>query len=266
MSLRQSVLTFVSAVLAVGFLLPMQVQVSVTSVAAPASTHAKTKKPRPLALVYRGPVSCKGCSEAVVRLLKSAKQNFRVAYVGPKERRKLTAANLRKAALYVQLGGDTSVAKADKLLGKKAKRAIYRYVRNGGRYVGICQGAYLAGSMPGMGLLSPGNTDQYIRTKGALTKSARDTVLPVRWGSKRYSMYFQDGPYFTTGGATGVKVLARYTNNKVAALSKRVGHGRIAVIGPHPEAPSSWYKAIGKKDHSKRGRVLGTRLINAAMR
>ena len=223
------------------------------------------KKSRSLALVYRGPASCSGCSEAAAKLIKSASQKFHVAYVGPKERRKLTATNLRKAALYVQPGGDTSVAKADVLLGAKAKRAITSYVRSGGRYVGICQGAYLAGSMPGMSLLAPGNTDQYIRTNGALTKSVADTVLPVRWGTKRYPMYFQDGPYFTVGSTRGVKVLARYTNGKIAALSKRVGRGRIAVIGPHPEAPRGWYRAIDKKDHSSRGRILGKRLINAAM-
>lgn len=234
------------------------------SPAAPRSSQRAAKR-RPLALVYRGPASCSGCSEAAAKLIKSARRKFRVAYIGPKERRKLTATNLRKAALYVQPGGDTSVAKADRLLGAKAKKAITRYVRAGGRYLGICQGAYLAGSMPGMGLLRPANTDQYIKTKGAATKSVRDTVIPVQWGTKRYPMYFQDGPYFTTGSARGVEVLARYTNGKIAALTKKVGSGRVAVIGPHPEAPRVWYQAIGQADKSKRGRNLGKRLINSVM-
>lgn len=224
-----------------------------------------SKRTRPLALVYRGPASCQGCSEAAARLVKSARQKFRVAYVGPKERRKLTTSTLRKAALYVQPGGDTSVARADKLMGAKAKKLIIRYVRDGGRYLGICQGAYLAGSMPGMGLLQPGNTGQYIATEGASTNSTRDTVIPVRWGAKHRSMFFQDGPYFTTGSARGVQVHARYTNGRIAALTKRVGAGRIGVVGPHPEAPASWYRAIGAKNYSKQGRVLGHRLINSAM-
>lgn len=239
---------------------------SVLTVAAKSHSFTPKSKRKPLALVYRGPASCPGCSEAAAKLVKSTRQHFRVAYIGPQEHRKITARQLNKATLYVQPGGDTSVAKADQLMGSKAKKLITRFVKRGGRYLGICQGAYLAGSMPGMGLLRPGNTGQYIATIGASTKSTRDTVIPVRWGKKRHPMFFQDGPYITTGSARGIKVLARYTNGRIAALTKRVGAGRVGVVGPHPEAPASWYRAIGKKDRSAVGRALGKRLVNATMK
>lgn len=229
------------------------------------------KKKRPLALVYRGPASCAGCSEAAARLVKASKFKFRVAYVGPREKRKITAGNLRKARLYVQPGGDTSVAKADRLLGNRAKKLIKNYVRAGGHYLGICQGAYLAGANPGMAMLAPADSGQYIQTPGASVTSTRDAVIPVRWGAnprtaKTYRMFFQDGPYFTLNSVRGVKVFARYTNGRIAAMTKTYGKGRVGVVGPHPEAPRSWYRAIGQKDRSAVGRALGKRLINATMK
>ncbi len=57
-------------------------------------------------------------------------------------------------------------------------------------------------------------------------------------------MYFQDGPYFLLDrGATGVRVLATYTNGKIAALVAPYGKGKVGVSGPHPEATIAWYEA-----------------------
>jgi hypothetical protein len=50
---------------------------------------------------------------------------------------------------------------------------------------------------------SPGNSDQYIATKGASTKSEADTVIPIRWGKKKIYMYFQDGAYLIPSGVPG---------------------------------------------------------------
>ena len=58
----------------------------------------------PLALVYRGPASEPGTPEAVVAALRH-RGAVRSAYVGPRQSRRLTAATLRGARLYVQPGG-----------------------------------------------------------------------------------------------------------------------------------------------------------------
>lgn len=221
----------------------------------------------PLALVYRGPAGCgNGCSEAAAAMLRSSKYHFTVRFVGPNEKRKLVPSSFAGVALYVQPGGNTSVARANRLLGAQAQQVIADYVRGGGRYLGICQGAYLAGTDPGMGLLSPGNSDQYIATKGASTKSEADTVIPIRWGKKKVYMYFQDGAYLIPSGVAGEKILARYTNGKVAALTKPYGAGRVAVIGPHPEAPRSWYREAGLRDRDGNDARYGHKLINSVMR
>src|SRR2546422_38461 len=57
-----------------------------------AMTNARERRvTRPLALVYRGPGGCPGCSEAVAELLHSSHWRFDVQYVGPHEQLKLSA-------------------------------------------------------------------------------------------------------------------------------------------------------------------------------
>lgn len=233
-----------------------------------AAPAARGDSGRPLALVYRGPAGCKGCSEAAASMLRSSRYKFTVRYIGPNEARKLVPSSFTGAALYVQPGGDTSVARADRLLGPAAQDVIKNYVAAGGRYLGICQGAYLAGTDPGMGMLSPGNTGQYIATKGASTKSVADTVIPIKWGKRKIYMYFQDGAYVIPRRVAGEKILARYTNGKVAALTKPYGAGRIGVVGPHPEAPVKWYRLAGlkKKDRDGLDARYGHKLINSIMK
>jgi glutamine amidotransferase-like uncharacterized protein len=75
-------------------------------------------------------------------------------------------------------------------------------------------------------------------------KNTKDTIVQVNWRSKSRYMYFQDGPYFILNrGATGVTVLATYTNGEIAAMVAPYGKGKVGGSGPHPEADRSWYNA-----------------------
>jgi glutamine amidotransferase-like uncharacterized protein len=195
---------------------------------------------KPLALVYRGPVGCDGCSEVVAQLLLSSRWDFEVKYVGPKEILKLSAATLQSAVLYAQPGAAGSLSRAYRKLRDYA-RDIRNFVSSGGRYLGICMGGYLAGSTPGFHLL-PGDTDQFIASHDASVRTAADTLVQVKWRDQLRWMYFQDGPFFRLHSkASGVTVLARYTNGKVAALVAPYGKGKVGVVGPHPEADASWF-------------------------
>jgi glutamine amidotransferase-like uncharacterized protein len=197
--------------------------------------------PRPLALVYRGPASCAGCAEAVAVMLKSSSGNFDVRYVGPDEALKLSAATLKRAALYAQPGGDGSLSEAYDRMSRSSD-IIRDYVKGGGRYIGICMGGYLAGSSPGFGIL-PGDADQFITSPQASVVTDADTIVQINWGGRSRSMYFQDGPYFKVRRSiAGVTVLATYTNGQIAALVAPCGKGKVAVCGPHPEADARWYE------------------------
>ncbi len=218
----------------------------------------------PLALVYRGPAGCDGCSEAVAKLLRTSRYHFRVAFIGPGEaRNKITAAALAGAVVYAQPGGDGTVDAAYAHLGS-ARGAIRDFVAGGGRYLGFCMGGYFAGSDPGFGMI---DSNQWITSRGASVTTDEDTLVDVSWRGGRRTMYFQDGPYFTArSGSSGTVVLARYaSNHRIAAMVSTFGTGKVAVVGPHPEAGTDWYAATGLTDPDGLDADLGQQLVEAAM-
>jgi glutamine amidotransferase-like uncharacterized protein len=223
-----------------------------------------TPSARPVALVYRGPAGCEGCSEGVAALLESSQWHFVVKYVGPNEALHLSQATLKTATLYAQPGGDGTVDTAFAALQDDAQ-LIRNFVRSGGRYLGICMGGYLAGTDPGFNLL-PGDSDEFITSPQASVTTDADTTVKVLWRSQPHEMYFQDGPYFIVNpGAKGVTVLATYTNGEIAAMVAPYGKGRIGVSGPHPEAMASWYAAYDLVDRDGHGMELGHDLIDTLM-
>jgi glutamine amidotransferase-like uncharacterized protein len=56
-------------------------------------------------------------------------------------------------------------------------------------------------------------------------------------------MYFQDGPVFALTDGAAATVLAAYDTGAPAAVVTAFGAGRVGVVGPHPEADASWYRA-----------------------
>ena len=222
---------------------------------------------RPVALVYRGPASCPGCSEAAAALIRLSPLHFAVSYVGPGEKLKITAARLRGAALYVQPGGDGSVRHGMTALGPSAAATIRSYVTAGGHYLGICMGAYLAGSDPGMGLLAPGDTGEYDQTRGAAVRTAAQAVIPVIWNGTVGYQYAQDPPYIIPSGVRGEKVLARFTNHLVDALVRPYRRGAVGVVGTHPEADRTWFTpAMWRTAKDGFSYPEGLQLIAALMR
>jgi len=219
---------------------------------------------RPVALVYRGRKTVeKSCAEAVAQLLRASPWRFEVEFVGPKEARPLSAETLRGATLYAQPGGGTLEKSYRRLSGQSAD--VRDYVTSGGRYLGTCLGGYLAGATPGFDLL-PGDTDRYIDLAGASVSHDGDAIIPVLWRGRRREIYFQDGPHFVLDSEDGVEILARYTNGAIAALVAPCGRGRVAVVGPHPEATADWFDDVGGRDCATDCSDLGQDLVDTLMR
>lgn len=220
----------------------------------------------PIALVYRGRASLPGCPEAVAALLTASRYNFRVRYVGPREELRLNRDSLACATIYVQPGGGSLESAWHRM--RKHRKAIREFVTGGGRYVGICLGAYLAGATPGFKLL-PGDTDQYIRSPHASVRSTAPEIVEVAWRGTPTTMYFQDGPDILIDSRLtdnpSVEILARYANGSVAALATPYGAGRVAVVGPHPEATADWFRDDHLPDRSDPRYRAGLDLIDAAM-
>ncbi|MEU6392414.1 BPL-N domain-containing protein [Streptomyces sp. NPDC046939] len=215
------------------------------SVALPATacTPSAVQERRPLAVIYDGPQGCSDCAPTVAKVLRESPQHFRTRFV----KAPLRASDLAGAKLYVQPGGGADLERTWKDL-KGSADVLRTWVREGGSYLGLCFGAYLAGSDPGFDLL-PGDTDGYADSEGAVVDDDRDTVLRVMWRGKPRHMYFQDGPafHFKQGdSADDAEVLATYPGNGLpAAAVTRYGKGRVGVSGPHPEADASWYENAG---------------------
>lgn len=223
--------------------------------------RARTSIDAPLALVYRGPAAQPAaCSDAVVSLLRSSPHGFDVRYVGPNGELPLTAEVLAGAAIYAQPGGGELTPAYRRM--RKHRSKIRDYVSAGGNYLGFCLGGYLAGATPGFGLL-PGDTDQYVTSRGATTRTTRDTLVEVTWRGRPRRMFFQDGPIFLLDSISGTTVLARYPNHGIAALVTPFGTGRVAVVGPHPEATPDWYADCGFPDRPNFD--LGNDLIETVM-
>lgn len=231
-----------------------------------AGSHPGTVPPpdRPLALIYRGPAGCKGCSEAVATLLQTAPSSFHTVYCGPDEEVSLSAQALSHAALYAQPGGGNNLDAAWSAMRPYAD-AIRSWVRGGGHYLGFCMGGYLAGFDPGFGLLS-GDSREWIDSPGATVHTIDDAAVTVSWRGQPRSIYFQDGPYFTVRPNSGSTVLATYSNGLAAVVVARYGRGSVGVTGPHPEAPASWYLESGLDDPGGVDLDLGYDLLETTLR
>lgn len=190
--------------------------------------------------IYRGPAACDDCAEALARAIHRTDPRYRIDYVGPHEAADVTPATLRRYAIYIQPGGGQDIPAALRALGPERAQAIRGFVTHGGRYLGLCMGAYLA-DRSNLGLIDA-DLDSEVGRPGSAAMDEDDTVVPVQWGARRKTLYYQDGPYFPNAGPrSGFQPIGLYANGDVAAARYRSGQGTIVLSGPHPEADASWF-------------------------
>lgn len=141
---------------------------------------------------------------------------------------------------------------------KHFKNCVRDFVAGGGRYLGFCLGAYLAGHSPGLGLLPKNSdTDSESDQKGAQVKNDKDAVIQVDWtftaGDKASQtvkrwIFFQEGAVICDFEENKTdRVLGRYsTSGRVASSLNKFGEGWVGLTGPHPEATDDWCKSNSK--------------------
>jgi hypothetical protein len=112
---------------------------------------------------------------------------------------------------------------------------VRQFVRNGGKYLGICMGAYWAGSNY-LNMLDSVDAVQYITRPGTDTRRPHAKDLHVLWRNRPERMFFYDGCALV-GDATKFDTIARYTNGDAMSIIQ----GNIGLIGCHPEADEFWY-------------------------
>jgi glutamine amidotransferase-like uncharacterized protein len=113
---------------------------------------------------------------------------------------------------------------------------IARFLESGGHYLGICMGAYWAGSRY-FDILTDVDAVQYIKRPNAKVRRSFGTVAEVEWEGSKEHMYFYDGCALI-GDETKFQTIARYANGDPMAIIQ----GRVGLLGCHPEAPLYWYE------------------------
>jgi len=114
-------------------------------------------------------------------------------------------------------------------------RQITRFVQRGGKYLGICMGAYWA-DQDYFNLLEGARAVQYIKRPGTDTRRPHAKAIDIKWQRKPNKMFFYDGCAIV-GDKSKFKTIATYANGDPMAIIQN----NIGLIGCHPESEKHWY-------------------------
>lgn len=186
-------------------------------------------KAETIAIYVQYPIADLECAQALGEV---CKKKYKIKYLNHTT---LTKKALKNVDCIAFPGGLEDSDNFDYLL-KDKKKIVEEYMANGGKYLGICMGGYLAGKSY-FNLLKNVDSVQYVKRKNAELRHEHETVTSVRWKNRLYNMYFYDGCAMI-GDETGFQTIARYKNGDPMAIIQ----GNVGVIGCHPESPKYWYE------------------------
>jgi glutamine amidotransferase-like uncharacterized protein len=196
---------------------------------------SKVKRPR-IALFLNDPecsvICCAGMYEAL-----SDHYDIRIF-----TRHDLNKKTLKKADIIAFPGGIGNSGSFEELLEDRVD-TVKEYLSAGGRYLGICMGAYWAGNHY-FDLLDGVKAVQYIKRPNTEIKRSYATVAEVTWNGQAETMYFYDGCAFVCKPHKN-ETIATYANGDPMAIIQN----RIGLIGCHPESSLSWYRQPYLKEH-----------------
>lgn len=114
-------------------------------------------------------------------------------------------------------------------------KPVRKFINNGGKYLGICMGAYWAGSHY-LNILDGVDAVQYITRPKTDTRRPHAKDLVVTWQGVPEKMFFYDGCALV-GDHRKFNTVATYANGDSMAIIQN----NIGLIGCHPEAEKFWY-------------------------
>ena len=115
------------------------------------------------------------------------------------------------------------------------QNSVKKFVTNGGKYLGICMGAYWAGSYY-LNILDNVEVVQYITQPNTDTRRPHAKDINIVWQGHPDRMFFYDGCALV--GDTGkFTTISTYANGDPMAIIQ----GNVGLIGCHPEAEEFWY-------------------------
>lgn len=150
-------------------------------------------------------------------------------------------------------GGFGDATSFDYLLNENGNR-VKQFVQQGGKYLGICMGAYWAGQYY-LDMLDGVDAEQYITRPRTDTRRPHAKNINVTWQDTSTQMYFYDGCALV-GDTSKFETVATYANGDPMAIIQN----RIGLIGCHPESEKHWYDSYswmkGKYHNGKHHSLL----------
>lgn len=118
---------------------------------------------------------------------------------------------------------------------KPNKEKVIEFVQGGGKYLGICMGAYWAGSHY-FDILDDVDAVRYLKRPGTDTHRPHAKNISIKWQEKSTNMFWYDGCALV-GNKHKFQTIATYANNDPMAIIQK----NIGLIGCHPESEKFWY-------------------------
>ena len=204
-------------------------------------SFGSTLEHRDIAVYRQDPIASTDCAQAIKDVL--ATKYDHVFFIN---HRTCTASTLRGVDCVVFPGGDGDVDNFDHKLRDRS-RVIQKYVAQGGKYLGICMGAYITSKLY-FNILGDTSAEQYIKHPLADVHFAGETTTTLHVDGDEHRVFFYDGPVFE-GDMDSINILATYHNGLAAAIIKSYHRGQVLCVGPHLESTKDWYGTKALKPH-----------------
>ena len=117
---------------------------------------------------------------------------------------------------------------------KNNKDVVVDFVTRGGKYLGICMGAYWAGK-DYFDIINDVDSLQYIKRPNTDTRRPHAKDIKINWQGTDTTMFFYDGCAMVGDGH--YETIATYANGDAMAIIQK----NIGLIGCHPESQQFWY-------------------------
>ena len=206
-------------------------------------------KPR-IAMFVNHPECSRQCATGMIEALRD-KYDIRVC-----SNEFFTRDNLREIDVVAFPGGFGDADTYYKFFKRRHGNAVAEFIDRGGHYLGICMGAYWAGSEY-FDVLNGLEPVQYIARETADIKRPYGTVAEVNWQGTKQHMFFYDGCAIIGNEderRADTIFVSRYRNNDPMAVIQ----GRVGIIGCHPESEKFWYNKYSYiSQHWHKGRHHG---------
>jgi hypothetical protein len=207
-------------------------------------------------LLFNGTGTSPNDVTAFETILKSRRADY--VKVNSAQLNSMSQSQMQEFSLFIVPGGN--FIKIGNGLSHAAASNIRSAVQNGLNYLGVCAGAFLAGSSPsnGFNLTSGVKFGFYSAEERGIRKAAVPIAVP---GYPTLEHYWEDGPQLAGWGT----VVGKYPDGTPAIVQGTCGSGWVILSGVHPEAPANWRRGMNFTTLASTDNAYAWNLIQAAL-